>query len=983
MEYRVLGRIDVISEGGELVPVTRPLVRGALFALVLHRNEPLSRERLIDLLWGEGPGPADRLHSLRDCLWNLRRLLPAQRLVADERGHCLEIVAGRDHVDVDRFRRLVREAAHTRDDLTTAHLLHDALAIWGSGRLNELLPATAAMTALITGLAEEHRDARNALIQARLALGEHRDLLPDLHAWVSAEPVDERLWADLMLALYRCGLKADALRAFAQAREALAAAGLTPGAQLHRLRRQIQADDHALHLHASGPPRPLEGALSGHPVKQDIRPRQLPPDTLNFTGRGVQAAELVALLSPKPGTLAVTLAEVTGPPGVGKTALAVHVAHAIAHDYPDGQLFLRLGGASDRPAAPEEVLGEILRAAGMSPAELPETRAEREAAYRTRLAGRRLLLVLDDAASPDQVRPLLPGTAGCAVIVTSQRRLVGLAAGHSVALAPLTAGEAMALLTSIVGQSRIDAEPSAAGEVVAACGGLPLAVRIAGERLAARPAWPITYLARALGDERRRLDELVAGDLAVRASLALSYRALPSRLQRLFRLLPLAGTGELPGWMADLLLGEPAADAVEVLVDRSLLCAVGMDALGQPRYRMHDLIRAYATELLTSLETAVDEQEAARARVVDGWLELAALADARLPQPRYLPPREPAPDPARMPAPLRHFVSAEPASWLAIERENLLATIHTLCAAGDHRTASRLARYLVAFLHVNGYRDDAERIWTAITRAAENAGDAQAAARARLHVVLVMVADREQPARAAEPLQACLAAFEAAGDLPRLALTFAVRGFCAYLDGDYDQARADAERGLDLSRQAGDTHAEFLGLYVRGVSLSERGDHQEGIACGERAVELAENLGPGYTGTAVYALIQSHAAAGNYRQVIDLCRRGLATEGPAGHSMSRALFHQYLGLAHQQLGDHTQATVMLTTAAEEFQAQRNHLQQARCLRALADSHQATGRWHEVFRRLEESIALFRKYGFRAQESEAREKLDASRQAHSA
>ncbi|GLY86027.1 AfsR/SARP family transcriptional regulator [Actinoallomurus iriomotensis] len=982
MEYRVLGRIDIISAGGELVPVTRPLVRGALFALVLHRNEPLSRERLIDLLWGEGPGPVDRLHSLRDCLWNLRRLLPPQRLVADERGHRLDIVAGRDRVDVERFRQLVREAARTGDDLTAAHLLQDAVGLWGSGRLSELLPATAAMTALVTGLAEEHRGARNALIQVRLRLGQHWDLLPELRAWVSAEPVDEQLWADLMLALYRCGLKTDALGAFTEAREALSTAGLAPGNQLHRLHRQMQVDDPKLSPEVEGShPSLLAGALADHRAKRQIRPRQLPPDTLNFTGRGTQAAELIALLSPKPGSLGVPLAEVTGPPGIGKTALAVHVAHAIAHDYPDGQLFLRLGGASDDPARPEEALAEVLRAVGMSPVEVPETRAEREAAYRTHLAGRRLLLVLDDAASPDQVRPLLPGTAGSAVIVTSQRQLVGLAAGQAVNLAPFAVDEAMALLAQIVGRPRMEAEPIAADEVVAACGGLPLAVRIAGERLAARPNWPIAYLARALRDEQRRLDELVAGDLAVRASLALSYRTLPPRLQRLFRLLPLAGAGELPGWAADRLVGEPATDAVEVLVDRSLLCAEGMDVLGQPRYRMHDLIRTYATELQTGPDGAVDDTEAAQARLIDGWLELAALADAQLPQPRYLPPRQPASETAQMPEQLRHMVIAEPERWFTTERENLLATIHSSCAIGQHRTAGRLAQYLAAFLHVNGYHDDAENAWTAITRAAELAGDHDAACNARLRTVLVMVADKKHTARAAEPLRTCLAAFEAGGHLPRLALTYAVRGFCAYLEGDHDQAHGDADRGLELARQAGDTHAEFLCLYVLGVTFNERGDYQQGIGCGERAVKVAEQLGPGYTGTALYALIQSHAAAGQPAQVIQLCRHGLVTEAPTGHSISRAFFRQHLGLAYQQLGEHDQAITTLTTAAEQFHTQRNYDQQARCLLALADSYYAMGCWHEVSSRLEKSIVLFRKCGSRSQEVKAQEKLGALRQGH--
>lgn len=978
MEFRVLGRLEIVSDAGESIAVTRPLVRGALFALVLHRNESLSPGRLIELLWGAGA--SDRLHSLHSNMWNLRQVLPADRLVSDDRGYRLEIGAG--GVDLDRFRRLVRDASRARDEFTAARLLSEAMGLWGSGRLSELLPATPAMGSLITGLTEEHRDTRNALIRVRLALGRHRDLLPELRASLSAEPVDEQLWADLMLVLYRCGLKTDALAAFTQARAALSPAGLA-GAQLHRLRRQIQADDPALQPEAALSPLRgmVMGSLAGHRAEEGIRPRQLPPGILDFTGRGTQAGELIALLSPKQGALGVPVAEVTGPPGVGKTALAVHVAHAIAHDYPDGQLFVRLGGATEHPAAPEAILGEVLRAVGMDAGQLPHTRTEREAAYRTYLAGRRLLLVLDGAVSPDQVRPLLPGTAGCAVIVTSQVQLVGLRAGNSISLPPLDEDQALDLLARLVGKERIEAEPQAAATVVAACGGLPLAVRIAGERLAARPNWPIAYLARALSDERRRLDELVAGDLAVRASLAFSYQALPARAQRLFRLLALAGQQEVPDWAASALLGEPAADAIDTLVDRSLLSAVGMDPLGQPRYRLHDLLRDYAAELSAEhgnagADNIVREDKTARARLADGWLELAALADQQLPQPPYLPPRPSDPRAERTAGKLQRAVVAESDAWFAIERSNLIATIHDLCSTGESQTALRLMQHLAAYLRRHGYHDDAEHAWTAIINAAGKAGDQQAVSQARLRAAMVIAVDEGDTARASGPIQACITAFEKSSDLVHLALTFGLRAYCAQAEGVHDRARADAEHGIELARRAQDVHAEFFCLCVLGVSLGELGDHDGGSRCSERAIEIARDLGTGHLSIAVMALIQIRESAGQLHEVIELCRQGLAVFPPSGHGVGRAHFHQHLGLAHQRLGHHTEAIEVLTKATEQFQGQRNPYQTARCLRALADSAEAAGRRHDVLHHLQRSIALFHDHGHTREESEAQARLAA-------
>ena len=600
MDFRVLGRIELVTDAGEAIPVTRPLSRATLFSLVLYRNRALSAERLVDLLWGAGAQAGRRLHSLRSCIWNLRQVIPPNHLISDGLGYRLTIDPARDQVDMDRFRALHRQgraALGSGAEITAIQLLAEAVEIWGAGRLSDLLPATPAMSSLITGLVEERRNARNTLIRTRLTQGQHGELLPELRALIIAEPEDEALWGYLMLALYRCGLKSDALNAFAQARVALAThAAAVPSSDLRLLRRRIHDDDPGLY------PAALAARAAAPPAsaaaRRGVLPRQIPTDLADFTARGEEAAELIALLSPAVTRSAVPVAEVIGPPGIGKTALAVHVAHAIAHDYPDGQLYVQLPGLSLTPPLTGTDLGDLLRTLGVPAGEIPETAEQRAAVYRSRLAGLRMLIVIDDAAAPDQVRPFLPGTAGSAVIITSRTRLVGLASGRSVNLTPLDHTNALQLLVRSIGPLRIAAEPVAADFVVSACGGFPLAVRIAAERLAARPGWPITHLAHTLENPAHRLNELVAGDLSVQASFDLSYRALQPSARRLFRRLAIPGPHPITGEVADRLLGEPAAEAIDLLVDHCLLETAGTDTSGLPRYHLHGLLRDYATTLL-------------------------------------------------------------------------------------------------------------------------------------------------------------------------------------------------------------------------------------------------------------------------------------------------------------------------------------------------------------------------------------------------
>jgi transcriptional regulator with XRE-family HTH domain len=458
--------------------------------------------------------------------------------------------------------------------------------------------------------------------------------------------------------------------------------------------------------------RPLPEGLPGvsrrsWPASQRPAPCQLPPAVADFTGRTEQVTQLGGLLAStgdgRAGA-AVVVSAVAGHAGIGKTALAIHVAHQLRDRFPDGQLYVNLHGAQQQSLPATLVLGRFLRALGVNGAAIPEDGEEREALYRALLADRRVLVVLDNAASEAQVRPLLPGTPGCGVLVTSRARLAGLEAARVVHLDVLEEPQAVGLLGRIAGAERVAAEPDAATQIVGFCGRLPLAIRVAGARLAARPGWPLTQLAELLADARRRLDQLAAGDLEVRASLALSYQALSVEQQRALRLLGLLEVADFSAWLAGPLLGighDQAEALVEGLADAQLLELAAVDPTGASRYRFHDLVRLYARER-SAAEDGQEERRVAVARVTAGWLALAEQADARLPitanvvsfggAAGWLFPRA-----------LVERLLADPLAWFELERANLLAAVELAAAAGLEEPPWELVGCVTSFFLLRSY----------------------------------------------------------------------------------------------------------------------------------------------------------------------------------------------------------------------------------------------------------------------------------------
>jgi DNA polymerase III delta prime subunit len=345
---------------------------------------------------------------------------------------------------------------------------------------------------------------------------------------------------------------------------------------------------------------------------------QLPAAPADFTGRVAESQRLTGVLTAGTDRPGVPLVVVSGPPGVGKTSLALLAAHTVRGQFGDGQLWVDLAGTSVRPRDPAEVLGELLHALGVPAAQVPPDLDGRAACYRSRLAGQRVLVMADDAAAAAQVRPLLPGTVGSAMVVTSRSRLEGLDGAHLLPVDAMTAEEAVGLLARIAGEDRVAAERSAAAALAQACAGLPLALRITGAKLAARPTWPLSAMADKMSRAPNRLRELEWAEVSVRASIASSYEALPERLRRAFRLLALLGPADFAEWTVAALLGEPqAADVVAELESRSLLIAVGVDATGEPRFRLHDLLRDFAAEQLELAVGPAADHEAALRRMAE------------------------------------------------------------------------------------------------------------------------------------------------------------------------------------------------------------------------------------------------------------------------------------------------------------------------------------------------------------------------------
>jgi DNA-binding SARP family transcriptional activator len=590
MRFSILGPLRADADDGSPLALSRPSQRATLAVLLLHATQPATKAFLIEALWGDSP-PGDANTALRVRMRDARRGLAGHdRIETHSAGY--QIILRPGELDADDFAVIARHGRAALDSGNAesgARLLEQACLLWRVPPLADV-PDTPVMRTAATALLEQWRNAREWLIDARLALGQHQEMLSEIRAVIAADPLPEHPHAQLMLALYRAGQKAAALDVYSRLRELTTREfGQEPGPEARDLLAQVLDDSPALDVR---PRARAANGLSSQPVWTPLR--QLPAAPPDFTGR-VAAIEALARRMPAsemspsgmPGS-AMTVTVLTGPPGAGKTALAVQAAQLASDTFPDGQLFVGFGGRGEQ-RRPADVLAELLRSLGVPTASIPGAMAERAALYRSVLAGRRVLVLADDVATAAQVRPLLPGSAGCVILVTSSSRLADLEGAQRIEVGPLSQQESITFLGKLVGTDRIAAERSSAIRVVVACGGLPLALRVAGARLAGNPALSVSDLAVAMARPRGPLPELAIGDLSVADRLSAAWQALSPEARQSLWLLAQGRLAVVPAWLVTAATANSNM-AARTLADSGLL----MQDAPSGSYRLAPLIESFA-----------------------------------------------------------------------------------------------------------------------------------------------------------------------------------------------------------------------------------------------------------------------------------------------------------------------------------------------------------------------------------------------------
>ncbi len=864
----MLGPLRVRRDGVP-VPVNGPKVRALLAVLALRANTTVSFDSLTELLWGDAP-PETARKSIQVHTVRLRRVLGDGVVETRPTGYLLR--AWPERHDLLRFRRLLADARAELTPEAERALLAEALACWRGPLLADL--PVELRSRLGAGPGEERLRAQERFFEVSLELGRYAEVTAELGRVAEDHPWQEAFWALYLEALHGSGRRADALEVYRRVHRRFAdELGIDPG---ERLRQAHQA------------------VLAGEPpaARPRFRPRQLPPDVGTLAGRADLMSTLDTVLGPdRPPATHPPIALLVGPAGVGKTTAAVHWAHRAARHFPDGQLFADLQGSSTVPAlAPIEVLTRFSHALGVRPGHVPTELADAAALYRSVLADRRVLIVLDNAAGPDQVRALLPAGPGCAVLITSRDRLGGLTAAvdaRRVELAELPPDDSLALLAAVVGATRVRAEEEAARELVRLCAGLPLALRIVAANLALWPDRSVRgYLAELAGpDLVTRLAVPGAEQQGVRRAFDLSFDAVSAAAARCFRLLGLVPGADVDVPGAAALAGVDEARAGSLL--RELAVSHLVQARGDDRFGLHDLLRGYAVARAHD-DLAAADRAAAVDRLFAHYLRTGARAAAAL----Y-------PDLRRLPGPDAEAVEpAEARRWLLAEHANLLAAIRSATGA----FAWRAADLLRGFFH--SHRLDAE--WqaaaTAGLAAARRAGDEEAVGAMRHSLGALAWSRGDYPVALAE-LEAAQESYRVAGARAGADSVLHALGV-VHLDlGRLDRAIEHFTAALAGTRRHGTSIRAANGLINLGAVLMEHGRLAEGIRHNERALELCGRLG------------SPHAAA------IARCN---------------------LGYGYRVTGDVSRALAVLTEALESLRELGSRDDEADALVRLAAVHRVTG-----------------------------------------
>lgn len=888
-----------------------------MLALLMARaGEPVSLPEIVDTMWGQEP-PDTAVNAVHRNVGMLRRALepqlaarsPGQWLIRSAGGYRLDVDA--DTLDLLRFRQLVRQARTAAADgqaTEMVRLFTEALELWqgnGPGGIDPRVRHHPTFTAIDREYLAAAREAGDV---ALTTVASDR-LLAEVRRAADQAPFDEPLQARLLLALATAGHQADALDIYQKMRSRLAEElGLDPGPEL------TAAHEAALQqtLHVGKPRTP-----SGHtqPAKKPTRdapgqltaqlathPTQLPADLPTFTGRRAELAQALALQldATSPGT--VVISAIGGMAGIGKTTFAVHWAHQVAHRFPDGQLYVNLRGfePSGEVMGPGEALQHMVGALGVPRQEIPTGLDAQAALYRSRIAGRRMLILLDNARDAEQVRPLLPGSPGCLVIVTSRNDLAGLVAtsgAHPLPLGMLSAPEARDFLSRRIGASRVAAEPDAVDEIIASCAGLPLALAIVTARIATHPGFALGAVAAELRETYGTLDAFVGTEAVtnVRTVFSWSYRALPPAAARLFRLLGLHPGPDITAPAAASLAGLSVRHVRPLLAELTHAHLLTEQVPG--RYTCHDLLRVYAAELT---EDDLDARQGSLHRILDHYLHTAHKGDALL-----TPNRDPIlltdPQDGVIPEPLADLPHAF--AWFAAEEQVILAAVGQAVAHGFDRHAWQLAWAANSYLQRRSSPDSMLALQTTATQAALRDGNAAAYAR-NLNGLAIACAQAGQLDQAYEHLLQALKLFVELGDVRGQTRTRQNLTHTVIRQGKPQEALHHARKALALCRTSGDRMGQARALGAMGWALTRLGEHREALRyCRQARPVLAEFGDATGEAAAAHSAGHAHHHLGEYAEAVDHYQQAITLSRRSGDHNYEAMVLDHLGDTQQAAGD--------------------------------------------------------------------------------
>ncbi|MFJ6671084.1 BTAD domain-containing putative transcriptional regulator [Actinosynnema sp. NPDC091369] len=884
LEFKVLGPLEV-WHGGRQVVLPTGKARVLLASLLLRAGDVVPTDALVDRLWdGRSANPARTKATLHMVVTRLRQSLGEANVVRTAvGGYAAEVPPGA--LDLHRFRELVG-----RDRLA------EALELWRGAPLSDV-PSDVLHGEDVAPLLEERLDALERRLDADLVAGRAAEVVPELRSLTREHPLRERFWGQLMEALAASDRQAEALAAYRSVSALLAEQlGVDPGPRLQELHQRVLTAAPDVAARPSSAPQPVSA------------PRQLPMHTRYFVGRERELAALSALLDQAAGAAVIPV--INGAAGVGKTALALHWAGRNAHRFPDGQLYVNLRGFDPAgvPTSPDEVLRGFLGALGVPLERIPSGLDEQVGLYRSLLAERRVLVVLDNAADSEQVRPLLPSGSACLALVTSRNQLDGLVVregARPLPLGVLSDGESTELLVRQLGARRVDAAPAAARDLIGHCGGLPLALSVVAARAAAHPDFTLGELAGELADERTRLEALDTGEAAtsVKTVFSWSYARLSPAAARMFVLLGVHAGPEVSVPSAASLAGVPPRAARQALAELSRLHMIAEPVPG--RFTLHDLVHACARDLVAAEEDRAGVREALR-RVLDHYLHTADTADRLLySQREEVPLAEPAPGAVVTELTTR----ADALAWFHLEQASLFAAVGHAAAHGFDAHAWQLAWTTTAFARLRSYWHEQARC-----------------------------------------LEIALASARRLGDRVALASTHRGLGRILVVLRRFPESEVHLTAALELARELGDRqsqahiHRHLGGLYEAWERLPEALHHAE------QALAVFERLGdrPG-TARALNAVGWARAMLGeDLRGALADCGRALVLAREVNDVLAEAATWDSLGYVHHRLHELDEAVRCYREALPRYRESGDRYEEAATLQRLGDTHVLAGD-HEAAR----------------------------------